>query len=60
MGKLGSKKKKTQNYIYMPQNLSSNEPPPFSVEAERAGLGGSMLKNDAWELVAGVVLEEDF
>ena len=44
----------------MPQNLSSNEPLPFSVEAERAVLGGIMLKNDAWDLVAGVVLEEDF
>ena len=41
----------------MPQNLSSNEPLPFSVEAERAVLGGIMLKNDAWDLVAGVVLE---
>ena len=44
----------------MPQNPSSNEPLPFSVEAERAVLGGIMLKNDAWDLVAGVVLEEDF
>ncbi|HHZ84474.1 MAG TPA: replicative DNA helicase, partial [Gammaproteobacteria bacterium] len=44
----------------MPQNLSSNEPLPFSVEAERAVLGGIMLKKDAWDLVAGVVLEEDF
>ena len=44
----------------MPQNLSSNEQPPFSVEAERAVLGGIMLKNDAWDLVASVVLEEDF
>jgi replicative DNA helicase len=44
----------------MPQNLSSNEQLHFSVEAERAVLGGIMLKNDAWDLVAGVVLEEDF
>ena len=44
----------------MPQNLSSNEQLPFSVEAERAVLGGIMLKNDAWDLVASVVLEEDF
>ena len=44
----------------MSQNLSSNEQLPFSVEAERAVLGGIMLKKDAWDLVAGVVLEEDF
>ena len=44
----------------MPQNLTSNEQLPFSVEAERAVLGGIMFKNDAWDLVAGLVLEEDF
>ncbi|GIT62379.1 MAG: hypothetical protein Ct9H300mP20_22060 [Gammaproteobacteria bacterium] len=27
---------------------------PFSVEAERAVLGGIMFKNDAWDLVAGL------
>ena len=44
----------------MSQNLTSNEQLPFSVEAERAVLGGIMFKNDAWDLVAGLVLEEDF
>ena len=44
----------------MSQNPTSNEPLPFSVEAERAVLGGIMLKNDVWDLVSGVVLEEDF
>jgi len=44
----------------MSQNFSSNEELPYSVEAERAVLGGIMLKNDAWDLVAGLVLEEDF
>ena len=44
----------------MSQNLSSDEKLPFSVEAERAVLGGIMFKNDAWDLVAGLVLEEDF
>lgn len=44
----------------MPQNLTSNEKIPFSIEAERAVLGGIMFKNDAWDLVAGLVLEEDF
>ncbi len=44
----------------MSQNLSPDEQLPFSVEAERAVLGGIMFKNDAWDLVAGLVLEEDF
>ena len=44
----------------MSQNLTSDEKLPFSVEAERAVLGGIMFKNDAWDLVAGLVLEEDF
>ena len=44
----------------MSQNFSSNEELPYSVEAERAVLGGIMLKNDAWDLIAGVVFEEDF
>ena len=44
----------------MSQNFSSNEELPYSVEAERAVLGGIMLKNDAWDLVAGLFLEEDF
>ena len=33
---------------------------PFSLEAERAVLGGIMLKNDAWDTVAGLVIEDDF
>ena len=44
----------------MSKNLSSVENLPYSVEAERAVLGGIMLKNDSWDLVAGLVLEEDF
>ena len=44
----------------MSLNPGPNEPLPFSVEAERAVLGGIMLKNDVWDLVSGVVLEEDF
>jgi len=44
----------------MSQNSSSNEKLPFSVEAERAVLGGIMLKNDAWDLVEDVVLENEF
>ena len=44
----------------MSQNFSKNEELPYSVEAEKAVLGGIMLKNDAWDLIAGLVLEEDF
>ena len=44
----------------MSQNPGPNEPLPFSIEAERAVLGGIMRKNDVWDLVSGVVLEEDF
>ena len=44
----------------MAQKLPPIENEPFSVEAERAVLGGVMLKNDTWDLIAGVVFEEDF
>lgn len=44
----------------MAQKLPQIESEPFSVEAERAVLGGVMLKNDTWDLIAGVVFEEDF
>jgi len=44
----------------MAQKLPPIESEPFSVEAERAVLGGVMLKNDTWDLIAGVVFEEDF
>ena len=44
----------------MSQNPGPNEPLPFSIEAEIAVLGGIMRKNDVWDLISGVVLEEDF
>ena len=44
----------------MSQNLTPVKNLPYSVDAERAVLGGIMLKNDAWDLIAGVVFEEDF
>ena len=44
----------------MSQNPGPNEPLPFSIEAETAVLGGIMRKNDVWDLISGVVLEEDF
>lgn len=34
--------------------------PPHSVEAEQAVLGGLMLENDAWDMVADVVAGDDF
>ncbi|MDB6050195.1 MAG: dnaB 2 [Pseudomonas sp.] len=34
--------------------------PPHSVEAEQSVLGGLMLDNEAWELVAGIIGAEDF
>jgi len=34
--------------------------PPHSIEAEQAVLGGLLLNNDAWDLVADGVGEEDF
>ena len=40
-------------------NLPNNQL-PFSIEAERAVLGGIMLKNEAWDLVAGLIIESDF
>ena len=42
----------------MAQKLPPIESEPFSVEAERAVLGGVMLKNDTWDLIAGVVFEK--
>ena len=44
----------------MVQNLELNESGPFSVEAERAVIGGIMFKNNAYDLVASVVDVEDF
>lgn len=34
--------------------------PPHSIEAEQAILGGLMLDNEAWDLIADVVKTEDF
>jgi len=44
----------------MVQKLALNESGPFSVEAERAVIGGIMFKNNAYDLVAAVVDVEDF
>jgi replicative DNA helicase len=34
--------------------------PPHSIEAEQAVIGGLLLDNSAWELLAGHVVEDDF
>ena len=44
----------------MVKDLTSSKELPYSTEAEKAVLGGIMLKNDAWDLVAVKVQEEDF
>ena len=42
----------------MVKDLTSSKELPYSTEAEKAVLGGIMLKNDAWDLVA-VKVQED-
>ena len=44
----------------MVQQPSKYKDLPYSTEAEKAVLGGIMLKNDAWDLVSVRVKEEDF
>ena len=39
-------------------NLSSST--PYSFEAEHAVLGGLILDNQTWDLIAGVLTESDF
>ena len=34
--------------------------PPHSIEAEQSVLGGLMLDNDAWELIADIIGPDDF
>jgi replicative DNA helicase len=40
-----------------PENLKV---PPHSVEAEQAVIGGLLLDNEAWELIADKIFEDDF
>ena len=44
----------------MVQEASNTKELPYSTEAEKAVLGGIMLKNEAWDLVVVKVGEEDF
>ena len=34
--------------------------PPYSLEAEQAVLGGLMLENGSWDLIADILVEDDF
>lgn len=48
-----------------PENVPDNDTqalkvPPHSVEAEQSVLGGLMLDNSAWEIVADSLVEKDF
>ena len=38
----------------------SNRELPYSTEAEKAVLGGIMLKNETWDIVSDLVKEDDF
>ena len=44
----------------MAQEIFKNKELPFSIEAEKAVLGGIMLKNEAWDLVHVLIREDDF
>ena len=41
------------------ENISNREL-PYSTEAEKAVLGGIMLKNETWDVVSDLVKEDDF
>ena len=41
------------------ENLSNREL-PYSTEAEKAVLGGIMLKNETWDIISDLVKEDDF
>ena len=44
----------------MASETSINKELPFSTEAEKAVLGGIMLRNETWDLVSDLVKEDDF
>ena len=44
----------------MVQEIFQNKDLPFSIEAEKAVLGGIMLKNESWDLVHVLIKENDF
>lgn len=44
----------------MALETTSKKELPYSTEAEKAVLGGIMLKNETWDIISGLVKEEDF
>jgi replicative DNA helicase len=55
MGELVPPKKQV-----MALDTLSNRELPYSTEAEKAVLGGIMLKNETWDIVSDLVKEDDF
>ena len=46
--------------MFMALETTSKKELPYSTEAEKAVLGGIMLKNETWDIISGLVKEEDF
>ena len=49
-----------QDIEYSAPSAESLRTPPYSMEAEQAVLGGLMLENNSWDLVADKINENDF
>ena len=49
-----------QDLAYSAPSTKSLRTPPYSMEAEQAVLGGLMLENNSWDLVADKINEDDF
>ena len=49
-----------QDLAYSAPSAKSLRTPPYSMEAEQAVLGGLMLENNSWDLVADKINEDDF
>ena len=46
--------------MVMALETNSKKELPYSTEAEKAVLGGIMLKNETWDIISSLVKEEDF
>ena len=46
--------------MVMALETTSKKELPYSTEAEKAVLGGIMLKNETWDIISSLVKEEDF
>ena len=49
-----------QDLAYSAPSAKSLRTPPYSMEAEQAVLGGLMLENNSWDLIADKINEDDF